>query len=242
MTADVILIAPADRLPALTAVCASLGTVQAFAETDALAALDATFQWLPREVVLERSFADSPRGRAFLRRVTDDTFARECLIRILDAALVPAAYAAPTTTGLPVTPLADAMPGPGADGGTADPETIAPRATPRLGVAPGTVVAVDGTPVTLIDLSLDGMQALGTLPLKPNQMVRVTLPGSALGAGPSDADVGAAQGLRVRARVAWASLELGGATGPRYRAGFAFVDADRAALEPIVGRLTSAVL
>jgi len=70
------------------------------------------------------------------------------------------------------------------------------------------------------------MQVLGALPLKPNQTVRVTLSGGA-------------QGLRVRARVAWVTLELGGATGARYRAGFAFVDADRAALEPLVTHLTS---
>jgi hypothetical protein len=73
------------------------------------------------------------------------------------------------------------------------------------------------------------MQVLGTLSLKPNQAVRVTLADDA-------------QGLRVRARVAWATLELGGPGGTRYRAGFAFVDADRVALEPVVARLASTVL
>ncbi|MGE0394985.1 MAG: PilZ domain-containing protein [Vicinamibacterales bacterium] len=226
MTADVILVAPADLLPALSSACAPLGTVQAFPDTDALAALDATFQWLPREVVLERGFAESSRGRAFLRRVTDDAFARECLIRILDAAsadhlpqpAVPAEAPAVDPSGTP----ADGAPDPAADAGPA-----APRATPRLGVAPDTRVMVDGAHVTLVDLSMDGMQTMGALPLKPNQAVRVTLPDGA-------------QGLRVRARVAWATLELGGAAGPRYRAGFAFVDADRAALEPVVARLTAA--
>ena len=229
MTADVILVAPADLLPALTASCASLGALHAFPDTDALAALDATFQTLPREVVLERGFAESARGRAFLRRVTDDTFARECLIRIVDAAAGPApaspaeASAATASTreepSATTSPATDAQPAP---------ETLGPaaRVTRRLGVAPDTTVAVDGTNVTLVDLSMEGMQVLGTLPLKPNQAVRVTLPDGA-------------QGLRVRARVAWATLELGAATGARYRAGFAFVDADRAALEPLVTQLTS---
>lgn len=241
MTADVILIAPADLLPALTTACAGLGTVQAFPETDALAALDATFQWLPREIVLERGFAESSRGRAFLRRITDDTFTRECLIRILDATsaaqltLAPAAADAPAHRSPDATPAGDAV-------GLVEVEAVAPRATPRLGVAPGTTVSVDGTDVTLVDLSMDGMQAVGTLPLKPNQAVRITLPVSALGAATPDADVGAAQGLRVRARVAWATLELGGPGGTRYRAGFAFVDADRVALEPAVARLTGSVL
>jgi hypothetical protein len=225
VTADVILVAPADLLPALSFACAPLGTVQAFPDTDALAALDATFQWLPREVVLERSFAESSRGRAFLRRVTDDTFARECLIRILDPA--PGAHISAAPDGLVAQP-SDARPDAGGDAAPGG-EVVAPRATPRLGVAPGTTVLVDGTDVALVDLSVDGMQTVGALPLKPNQAVRVTLPDGA-------------QGLRVRARVAWASMELGGATGPRYRAGFAFVDADRTALEPVVAHLTSAIL
>ncbi len=228
MPADVILIAPVELLPALTSACAPLGSVQAFPDTEALAALDATFQYLPRELVLERGFAESGRGRAFLRRVADDTFARECLIRILDAASTrqpeaPLAFVDAAAVQTPDTaPAEDATP-------LIESEAIAPRATPRLGVAPGTTVSVDGTDVTLVDLSMDGMQVLGTLSLKPNQAVRVTLADDA-------------QGLRVRARVAWATLELGGPGGTRYRAGFAFVDADRVALEPVVARLASAVL
>jgi len=229
VTPEVILIAPEDQLPALSSAWAALGTVHAFADTDALAALDATFRLLPREILLERGFAEGGRGRAFLRRVTDDAFARECLIRLVDAA--PHAQtdvvAPPASGPAPDAALPDIPEVPVAGAGTQDADEIAPRATPRLGVMPGTSVVVDGTTVTLVDLSAEGMQVVGTLPLRPNQAVRVTLPDSA-------------QGLRVRGRVAWATLELGGPGGTRYRAGFAFVDADRAALEPVVARLTTA--
>ncbi len=212
---DVILVAPAELVPALRTRCEQLGSVQAFAEADALAALDAVFASLPREVALERGFAESARGRAFLRRVTDDTFGRECLIRVVDAPVI----------AEPATPAQVSALGPSpADGSAAD-SVVAPRATPRLGVIEGTTTQIDGTTMALIDLSAEGMQVLGTLTLKPNQAVRVTLPDE----GP---------GLRVRGRVAWATLELGGRGGPRYRAGLAFVDADRTALDAVVTRLT----
>ena len=84
MTTDFVLVAPPERLSELTALLRREGTVDAYSDADAMAALDATFRTLPRMVVLERAFAESLRGRAFVRRVTDDPFGRECLVRVVD--------------------------------------------------------------------------------------------------------------------------------------------------------------
>ena len=54
--------------------------------------------------------------------------------------------------------------------------------------------------------------------LKPNQRVRMTL---------AD-DSGQ---VRFSAEVAWASYEIPPKSGPRYRAGIAFLDADAAAVD-----------
>lgn len=216
---DVILVAPAELVPTLRTACEQRGTVQAFADVEALAALDAVFTTPPREVALERGFAESARGRAFLRRLTDDPFGRECLIRLMDPVVAQAPAPPPAEDDAPAS-------SPAREADTAEAlQVVAPRATPRLAVIEGTTAQIDGTTMTLIDLSADGMQVLGRLTLKPNQAVRVTLPDG----GP---------GLRLRGRVAWATLELGGGDGPRYRAGLAFVDADRPALDAVVARLT----
>ncbi len=206
--AEVILIAPAAALPGLTAQVAHLGPVRAFADTDALVALDATFTTLPGHLVLERRFAESLRGQALLRRVTADPFGRECLIRLIEVDETAETRSAAEPAAAP----------------PAEAPATAPRTTPRHAVAAGTTVQLDGTAVTLVDLSVDGMQVMGPLTLRPNQTVRLTLP----------------DGLRVRARVAWATMELGGATaGPRYRAGLALVDADRPVIEALIQRLST---
>lgn len=230
MTTDVILIAPVPALADLTARFQTSGTVRAFADTDALAALDATFDDLPRQVVLERLFAESLRGQAFLRCVTQDPFARECLIRVVDAPepAPPATTAAPAASPTVAAPDAAAPQTAAPQAATSDAaaEAVASaRATPRLPVVADTHVHVDGSAVTLVDLSTEGMQVLGAVTLRPNQAVRVVFPDEA---------------VRLRARVAWATFEFGGGgPGPRYRAGLQFVDADQAVLDALVARLTA---
>jgi hypothetical protein len=76
----------------------------------------------------------------------------------------------------------------------------------------GVEVAIDGNAAALIDLSVIGAQVVSQTILKPNQRVRVSI-----GDGTKP--------LRFGAAVAWASFELA-KTGPRYRAGIEFVDAD----------------
>jgi hypothetical protein len=72
---------------------------------------------------------------------------------------------------------------------------------------------VDGHPATLVDLSTVGAQVVSVGALKPNQRVRITM---------GDAKAS----LRFNAVVAWAKFEIPPGSGPRYRAGLDFVDAD----------------
>lgn len=214
MTADFVLIAPQDRLSELTALLRREGAVDAYADSDAVAALDAAFRTLPRMVVLERGFAESLPGRALVRRLTDDPFGRECLVRVIDA--LPAGTVAPAdATGTTASPAAV----------TASP--AAARATARRQVRPDSVATVDGTTMQIVDISTEGMQVVGALTLKPNQAVRVTVPAPDLQ-------------VKLHARVAWATLELGGPqAGLRYRAGLAFVDAEVATLTRVVAWMTA---
>lgn len=228
MTTDFVLVAPPERLSELTALLRREGTVDAYSDADAMAALDATFRTLPRMVVLERAFAESLRGRAFVRRVTDDPFGRECLVRVVDVvrdavqhAVRQAASVSPITVAAPSRAVSSAEP-------AVEPVPAgAARATARRQVHPNSTATIDGTTVQLIDISAEGMQVIGPLTLKPNQAVRVTVPAP---------DVP----VKVHARVAWASLELGSQqTGLRYRAGLAFVDADTTTITRVVEWLTS---
>jgi hypothetical protein len=72
---------------------------------------------------------------------------------------------------------------------------------------------VDGNQAVLIDLSALGAQVVSPTVLKPNQRVRIAL---------AD-DRGT---VRFNAAVAWASFEIPPSSGPRYRAGIEFLDAD----------------
>jgi hypothetical protein len=83
-------------------------------------------------------------------------------------------------------------------------------------MADGLEVLIDGTPAALVDLSPLGAQVVSSTVLKPNQRLRVTLPGS----------------VRVHGAVAWAAFEIPKA-GPRYRAGIEFVHPVARALEKI---------
>ena len=77
----------------------------------------------------------------------------------------------------------------------------------------GIVAQIDGKEATIVDLSEGGAHVVSASVLRPNQKVRISLP--------LEPDA------RLRATVAWASFELPkGSSGPRYRAGIEFNDAD----------------
>ena len=72
---------------------------------------------------------------------------------------------------------------------------------------------LDGIAATVVDLSTIGAQVVSSVVLKPNQMVRMAIS--------DDHDH-----VRFNAAVAWASFEIPPNSGPRYRAGIKFIDAD----------------
>ena len=78
-------------------------------------------------------------------------------------------------------------------------------------------MVIDGNNAALVDLSVIGAQVVSATILKPNQRVRMSI---ADGKRP----------LRFNAGVAWASFELA-KTGPQYRAGIEFFDAEPAAVQ-----------
>src|SRR5262249_37733266 len=98
------------------------------------------------------------------------------------------------------------------------------RRAPRYRIAGSLDALVDGTQASLVDLSVIGAQVVSPIVLKPNQRVRMSL---------QDDQVGA---VRFNASVAWASFEIPPNSGPRYRAGLEFIDADAAAIDAYCSR------
>ena len=78
-------------------------------------------------------------------------------------------------------------------------------------------ILLDGNPATLLDLSTCGAQMVSPTILRPNQRVRMALT--------DESGV-----IRFTASVAWAAFEIPPKSGPRYRAGLDFLDADAAAV------------
>jgi hypothetical protein len=192
----------------------------AFPDTQALQALDTITKERPGVVALERLFAGTSRGAAFINRIKADPGLASCEIRIVahDSAYsrvssesVPEAKPAPP-------PVVAAEParkaGPLDQRGT--------RRAPRFKVVDNVEVFVDGNPATLIDISLVGAQVLSATTLRPNQRLRMTLPDPT-------------RPIRFSAGVAWAAFEMPKG-GPRYRAGIEFYDAEADA----VGRFIEA--
>jgi len=208
-----VLIAAPDLLPTLTQQSAGgASELIAFTDTEALRALDVIMERRPRVVALERAFAATPRGAALIDRLRADPALVDLEIRVVSH---DAAY---KRVG----------PG-GANGGRPDADASAAldqrgtRRAPRHRI-PGVVgVMVDGNAATLVDLSTVGAQVVSSTVLKPNQRIRMVF----------NDDHGS---LRVNAAVAWASFEIPAMSGPRYRAGIAFADADDAAMDAYCAR------
>lgn len=85
------------------------------------------------------------------------------------------------------------------------------RRAERVVINRDVAVMVDGTPVTLINISVVGAQVTSSVSLRPNQRVRMSL---------EDTE----RPVRFNGVVAWASFEMP-KEGPRYRAGINFYDA-----------------
>jgi hypothetical protein len=92
------------------------------------------------------------------------------------------------------------------------------RDAKRVRIRGGIRVNVDGNFGDLIDVSLGGAQAVLTQMVKPNQLVRLTVP---TGSGH----------LVCRGRVVWVVYEQPGTSLSVYRVGVKFTDADATAVE-----------
>ena len=220
-----VLIASPEHLPALKG-RDDLGETLAFADTDALKALDVITRQRPGVVALERGFAATSRGAALINRIKADPALTDCEIRIVAhdsnyarvsprraGEAAPAAESAPPAAGPPAagvavveapTPIAAPL------------DQRGTRRAPRFSIVDGVEVQIDGNAAALVNLSVVGAQVVSPTILKPNQRVRVSI---ADGKRPT----------RCSAAVAWASFEIPKGV-PRYRAGIEFFDADQEAM------------
>ena len=203
-------------MPALKAHTASNGgELLAFADSDALRALDVITKRRPAMVAVERAFAATPRGAAFINRIKADPALAHSEIRVVshDAELARKSVA----TGETASAATGAWPSPDSSVGTLDAEGT--RRAERVAMTKGLQVLIDGNPAALVDLSAAGAQVVSATVLKPQQRVRVTL-----------ADERGVR--RVSAVIAWATFE----SPARYRAGLQFHEADSAVIDAYVAR------
>ena len=205
------LIAATALMPALKERTAADGhELLAFADSDALRALEAITTRRPAIVAIDRAFAASPRGAALINRIKADPSLTASVIRIVSHDNPQARVASVENENPPTV------------GGISDAPTEisqsldehGTRGTPRVTIAKGVEVLVDGNASLLVDLSVGGAQLLSATVLKPNQRVRLTL-----------TDVHGS--IRVNGTVTWATFEI----PPRYRAGVIFVGGDSAAIQ-----------
>jgi hypothetical protein len=208
-----VLIAPSEHLPALME-REDFSGAQGFPAQEALRALEVITRKRPDVVALERAFAATTRGAALINRIKADPKLSTCEIRIVahdsEQSRATASAPEPVADG---SAVAVAAPAPAA----APLDQRGTRRAPRVRIVDGVDIVIDGNVATLIDLSVIGAQVVSAIILKPNQRVRVSM---------GDGN----KALRFIAAVAWASFELA-KTGPRYRAGLEFFDADADAVQ-----------
>ena len=215
-----ILIAASEYLPALKA-HDDFGDAMTFADTDVLPALEAITRERPDVVALERAFATTPRGGALVNRIKADPALTACQIRIVTHVPSAPAAAEPSEPEVVVIPVAvetsDPTEEPGHDEAVVALDQHGTRRAPRFAMREGHEITIDGNVAAMLDLSIGGAQVLSPIVLKPNQRVRLGLPGQ-----------GAP--LRLRAAVAWARFEMPSGVA-RYRAGLQFIGADAVTIE-----------
>jgi hypothetical protein len=219
-----VLIASPDLLPGLAESASSGdGELLTFSDADALRALEAITNRRPSVIALERVFATTPRGTALINRIKADPTLKHSEIRVVssdtDNARAhgqrhratgpdgPRGAAAAVVTAAAAPPL----------------DQRGTRRAPRFNVAGQVDVLIDGNQASLVNISTVGAQVVSAAVLKPNQRLRVALPDE--------------QGdIRFGAAVAWASFEYSPKSGPRYRAGIEFINANPAAVDAYSSR------
>ena len=204
---DTVIVAAPEYLPALQEQ-SDLGNALAFTDADALKALEAITRERPKVIALEKQFSATSRGAALIKRIKADPKLRKCEIRIVsregDREDILPTDAAPQPAEVPAVKL----------------DQRGTRRAPRVKILDGVEVLIDGSPATLIDLSVAGAQVISVTILRPNQRVRMILPDEE-------------RPIRCVAGVAWAAFEMP-KTGPRYRAGIEFFDAESGNLDRFI--------
>ena len=209
-----VLIAAPEHLQALKA-RDDFSDAQTFSDAEALRALEVITRKRPDVVALERAFAATTRGAALINRIKADPKLATCEIRIVAH---DSGYSRVTGTDAPPVHDGSAVAVAAAPAPAAAPlDQRGTRRAPRVRIVDGVEVAIDGNTATLIDLSIVGAQVVSATILKPNQRVRMSINH-------------AKKPLRFSAGVAWASFELA-KTGPRFRAGLEFFDAEADAVQ-----------
>jgi hypothetical protein len=202
-----VIVAAPEHLPALREQD-DLGDALAFSDADALQALEAITRERPRVIALGTQFAATSRGAALIKRIKADPKLRTCEIRVVS-------HERRSEEPGPLDPVPQVV-----EAAPARLDQRGTRRTPRVRIVDGVQVMIDGTPAMLVDLSITGAQVISPTILKPNQRVRVILP---------DAD----RPIRCLAGVAWAAFEMP-KSGPRYRAGIEFFDAESGTLDRFI--------
>lgn len=211
--------------------------VLSFSDDEPLKALEAITTRRPSAIALERLFAATSRGAALINRIKADPALAGVEIRVLS---VDGTYrVSPRRTPAPPgRSTSSTLPGPEAAPAEIEIEVIAPtpeaeaaaqnldrrgtRRAPRVDMAEGTEVQLDGALVTLVDLSKYGAQILCSAPLRPQQQVRMVL---------AD-DLGI---VKFSACVVWAFFEIPKGVS-RYRVGVEFKDAEKRAVDAFCKR------
>jgi hypothetical protein len=232
-----VVIAATNLMPALQERLSDEGELLGFADTEPIQALQAILEHRPSLIVLERLFAATPRGAALINRIKTDPQLANAEVRVMshtgdytrqvakpqkvdppDAGTAPhGAPQASSAVAAPSATVVEAAPRPLDWHGT--------RRAQRYRVRQGVEIQIDGNPVTVVDLSVVGVQVLSATILRPNQKVRISIPNEDFV-------------MRFRGAIAWAKFELPKPTdAPRYRAGLEFSDADADALEEFCSKV-----
>ena len=216
------LVASPDLLPALAQIVGD-GELLTFTDADALRALEAITNRRPAVIALERVFAATPRGTALINRIKADPTLKHSEIRVVSS------DSSNARTPAPRPRQAD---GPSATASAVVTAPVAPapqldqrgtRRAARFNMAGQVDVLIDGNQASLVNISTVGAQVVSAAVLKPNQRLRMALPDE--------------QGdIKFGAAVAWASFENSAKSGPRYRAGIEFMNANAAAVDAYSSR------
>lgn len=209
VSSSIVIIGPAEAIPALRERLESGADLHAFTDVEALEALDHIFRYRPRIIALEHEFSSTSRGLALINRIKDDPGLAGCEVRVIahDSAL----NRVTGRRGPHGSAVAVAEPS------ASQLDHRGTRRAPRTRVSDNVEVLVDGNPTMLVDLSVVGAQVVSASVLKPNQRIRMAL---------SDA-----RGvIRCHGAIVWASFEMPKGLPTRYRAGIEFKSADAEAL------------